>query len=115
MPSRPADPVAADDSGDVDLAREARDLRNQIAAMREELENERARRDETVASAVAQANDLIAQLKGTVTTLRDQLEHAHAGAAANLADGRAADRAEIAHLQAMIRTLRDELESVQPK
>jgi chromosome segregation ATPase len=115
MPSSPAEPPAPGEADAVDLAREVRDLRNQIAAMRGELENERARRDEAIAAAVSQANDHVVQLKGTVAALRDTLEQLHAGAAAALSDGRAADRAEIAHLQAMVRALRDELESVQPR
>lgn len=57
-------------------AAELRALRDQVVAMRGELERAIAGRDEAIARAAAQARGEIAQLQATIVALREELERA---------------------------------------
>jgi chromosome segregation ATPase len=89
---------------------EIRDLKDTIAAMRDQIESSRTRYDSELQQAMASATAEIAQLKAAVGAAREALEqerHQHETARQEMAR---AMRDEAAQLQATIVALREQLE-----
>ena len=80
-------------------------MRATAAALRDELEIERANGTGPCTTAVAQTKDELAQLKSTVAGLRDSLERTAAAPRRRCRAARALDRAEIGQLQATVRAI----------
>jgi chromosome segregation ATPase len=104
--------VASNGDGDGDDARrELKQLQDTVAALRNELEESVAAREEAVVSACADRDAEIRQLHKTVETLRTELEKLSATPKSESPELKAAhDLAR--HLEATVQKMRSQLEAV---
>ena len=93
-----------------ELLLEMRDLKNQIGALRNELEAANAGTEMAVNRAVSESNAESAQLRATVAVLRDEIEVARADTHQAVASALAEGQGEIGQLKQTILALREELE-----
>lgn len=98
--------------GAVDPAdREIRDLKDTIAAMRQEMEEMSAAANARVQQTAAEYHGEIVQLKTTIQAMRDQLEQMRFEKQRDVQQAVADASAEIEQLRATIRAVREELEA----
>ena len=91
-------------------ARELRDLRNTISALRESVEAARAGCDQRVQEAVAASQHEVSQLRATTAALRQALEEERADKESRVREALRGANDEIAQLKAAISALRESLE-----
>jgi chromosome segregation ATPase len=91
-------------------ARESRDLKNTIAALREAVESARIEREEAVRQALRTADNEIAQLRSTATALRHALEQESAESDRKVQEAVRVAHEEIRQLRAALAALRASVE-----